>query len=136
MEFRRVLFRSHAGCADSCRPEKARHRKNRPARERRAQSPGLSLWSHFPLQRRWRRHSHGTSSVECRSLRRSRRRRAAGTDAKLERSEKIVYRLVLVDASEHRELPGFEREQKVFIDRSEERRGGKEGVRKCKSRRA
>src|SRR3546814_9158964 len=62
------------------------------------------------------RHSHGTSSVECRSLRRSRRRRAAGTDAKLERSEKIVYRLVLVDASEHRELPGFEREQMVFID--------------------
>src|SRR3546814_11888877 len=56
------------------------------------------------------------SSVECRSLRRSRRRRAAGTDAKLERSEKIVYRLVLVDASEHRELPGFEREQMVFID--------------------
>src|SRR3546814_19558240 len=95
MEFRRVLFRSHAGCADSCRPEKARHRKNRPARERRAQSPGLSLWSHFPLQRRWRRHSHGTSSVECRSLRRSRRRIAAGTDAKLERSEKLVYRLVL-----------------------------------------
>src|SRR3546814_19963678 len=36
--------------------------------------------------------------------------------AKLERSEKIVYRLVLVDASEHRELPGFEREQMVFID--------------------
>src|SRR3546814_15631275 len=25
-------------------------------------------------------------------------------------------RLVLVDASEHRELPGFEREQMVFID--------------------
>src|SRR3546814_19362344 len=103
----------------------------------RSQSPGLSLWSHFPLQRRWRRHSHGTSSVECRSLRRSRRRRAAGTDAKLERSEKIVYRLVLVDASEHRELPGFAREQMVFIDtqasRSEERRVGKEWVRQCRS---
>src|SRR3546814_13950207 len=81
------------------------------------------------------------SSVECRSLRRSRRRRAAGTDAKLERSEKIVYRLVLVDASAHRELPGFEREQMVFIDtqaacqpRSEERRVGKECVSTCRSR--